>query len=181
MDVQSRPGLNADEMHCISVGYPIETGAEGSPGDAGFVVEYTAGEQVYISQPEAVLWTKYLISGICSSSPERMQLCRKGLMILSQNKYQLLYHLSALKPIRQGMGVHVRKENNKTDVTFQIYIGKESYILSRLQRVLWSQADGVSTLSQILDKNRAQHSCSEDEIFEAIRGLTGCGLMFFRR
>lgn len=181
MDVQSRSEMNTDGMHCISVGYPIETGVEGQPGDAGFVVEYAAGEQIYISQPEAVLWTKYLISGICRSSPERIQLCRKGLMVLSQNKYQLLYHLSALKPIRQGMGVHVRKEENKTDVTFQVYIGKEAYILSQLQHVLWSQADGTSTLSQMLDKNRARLSFTEDEIFNAIRGLTGCGLMFFRR
>lgn len=181
MDVRSRPEMMIDEMYCISVGYPIETGVEGHSGDAGFVVEYAAGEQVYISQPEAVLWTKYLISGICRSSTERMQLCRKGLMVLSQNKYQLLHHLSALKPIRQGMGVHVRKEKNKGDVAFQVYIGKEAYILSRLQRVLWSQADGVSTLSQILDKNRANISCSEEEIFDAVRGLTGNGLMFFRR
>lgn len=167
------------DVHCISVGYPVEMGYENCPGDAGFIVEISSDIKKYITLAEAAVWTEKIAGGNYAAAPAEESLCRKGMLIKAQSIFQLLFQLSELRIVRQGVGTHSAKTGAKT--AFRVLMGECAYNLSPVQHILWSNASGGTTLSKIIEYNRDKLMCSEEQLYKEIQGLLYNGLIFFIR
>lgn len=167
------------EVHCISIGYPVEMGVQNGVGDAGFIIEVSPNVRKYITAAESAVWTKKLVGGNYTASDNEISLYRKDILVIAQNIYQLLFQLSALRPIKQGVGTYSAK--SETESIFRILIGNCAYNLSPIQHIIWSCSNGYATLSEIIERSRDKLMCAEEQLYKEIQGLLYNGLIFFIR
>lgn len=166
-------------MLCISIGYPVEMVAQNGVENDGLIIETTATGQLTLTKDEAVVWANNYSGGNYTYSHNEESLHRKGILLIGTSIFQLLHKLSSLKPIRQGAGVYTQSAKSPA-YSFTVCIGDSAYIINNRQKALWCSADGVNTLSDIIENNRCSLICSESELYKDICELLRAGILFFR-
>lgn len=169
-----------DNIRYMTIGCPIEMGVTDISGETGFIVEKSSGEQLYLTQQEAILWSKLLICDVCDEAGTLSLLEQKGLLLSARTPYELMYQLSGCRPMRHGVGLHARSEDGEQ--FFCISLGEDKFRLNAVQRAFWKYADGTARISDVAEQMRSDGiDFTEKELYETIRVLIRAGAVYLRR
>lgn len=167
--------------HYMTVGCPIEAGVTDSKGNPGLIVEKCCGEQFFLPQSLAQLWTKLLICDTCENQQAELKLLNdSGLLIVADTPFSLIHQLSQMRPIRHGVGLTAIDTDNKK--IFCVSLGEDKFSLDVVQKILWSMSDGSKKIEDIVDIMRNKNiDVNEQNLYKSIRGLINCGAVYLRR
>lgn len=167
--------------HYMSIGCPIEAGVTDINGRSGLIVEKCCGEQFFLSQAQAELWTSLLICGTNENQQtELKQLYEMGLLIIADTPASLMEQLSQMRPIRHGVGIMGKDRNDKK--VFCISLGESKYSVNKIQRLFWRWSDGDKKISEIIEIIRANGISIDDKLlYTSVRQLINIGAVYLRR